>query len=95
MALRLDQVFGTDAPSPKEFDMETSWDQFASRDVQGEMLALQTKRDLGVPRRQLWREMGYTEAQIVQMEEDLQEQKVAETNLGAAILEEFNKGRNV
>ena len=57
------------------------------------MVALEGKARLGVPQHQIWREMGYTEEQIEQMDQDVQDQKVADSNLGAAILEQFNQGK--
>lgn len=91
LAARLERTFGIETFNPKSF-VETLWQDPESRNEEAHLLGLQSKQALGVPRRQLWREMGYDDAQIAQMEKDLQDEKVADTNLGAALLDAFSRG---
>ena len=56
------------------------------------MEALKSKAELGVSKHQIWRELGYTQEQIEQMDEDALAEKVQDTNLGAEILRNFNAG---
>ena len=54
--------------------------------------AAQAKLAAGIPRRQVWREMGYTEEEIARMEAEATEQAATEDNIGARLLRAFETG---
>jgi hypothetical protein len=56
------------------------------------MEALKSKAELGVSKHQIFRELGYTQEQIDQMDEDGSVERQQETNIGAEILRNFNAG---
>jgi hypothetical protein len=56
------------------------------------MEALKGKMELGISKHQIWRELGYTQEQIEQMDEDALAEKVAQTNVGAELLRSFTAG---
>ena len=56
------------------------------------MEALKSKMELGITKHQIWREMGYTQEQIDQMDEDNTQERASETNIGAEILRNFQAG---
>ena len=81
LASKLETVYSSESV-PEIDEIETMWDVPYSRG-QVERLELQLKKQqLGIPRRQLWREMGYNNKQIEKMEMDLQEQEDAERDDG-------------
>ena len=92
-ALRLQNKFGEKLQPVEDALLQTLWKDPETRNEENHLAALERKRNLGVSQRQIWRELGYDESQITQMEEDLQDQRVADANIGAAILDEFNRGR--
>ena len=53
---------------------------------------MKAKMELGITKHQIWREMGYNQEQIDAMEEDSTAERVAETNIGAEILRNFQAG---
>ena len=55
-------------------------------------MALKAKAELGVTKRQIWRELGYTQEQIDQMDIDGAMERQQETNIGAELLRNFNAG---
>lgn len=63
----------------------------AQADVQ-KAQAAEAKIRAGIPRRQVWREMGYTMEEITRMEEELAAQTAAEESLGAQLLRAFERG---
>ena len=92
MARNLERAFGSQAPSEDAW-LETLWADPETRNEKEHIEGLAMKREkLGVPRRQVWRELGYSEAEMDQMEKDLQAQKVADANVGAALLQQFEQG---
>lgn len=60
-------------------------------DLQGAQAA-EAKLKAGLPRRQVWREMGYSEEEIVLMETDLAAEKEGEEDLGTRLLRAFERG---
>ena len=92
LAARLQNTFGTGG-LPDEHSIATIWADPETRNEEAHIQALATKKEkLGIPQKQIWREMGYTAEQIGQMEQDKQDEKVADTNIGAEILRGFNQG---
>ena len=92
MGLRIQAAFGTAIGGPDETVISTTWDDPETRNEQAHMEALKAKAELGVSKHQLWRELGYSQSQIDQMDEDAQQEKVAETNIGAELLRNFQAG---
>lgn len=91
-AVKLQAAFGSAIISGNEYTIETTWDDPETRNEQSHMEALKSKAELGVSKHQIWRELGYTQDQIEQMDEDALAEKVQDTNLGAEILRNFNAG---
>ena len=56
------------------------------------MEALRIKSELGVTKHQIWRELGYSQDEIDQMDEDGVSESAQQTNIGAEILRNFNAG---
>lgn len=72
--------------------IETLWEPAESRDDTEEMERLRIKAELGVPREKLWEEMGYDPDEIAQMRAMASEEQAAQSNLGGALLEAFERG---
>ena len=92
MALRVQAAFGTAAVTGDDLMLETTWDDPETRNEQAHMEALKAKAELGVTKHQLWRELGYTQEQIEQMDEEVTDERVADTNIGAEIIRGFQMG---
>lgn len=72
---------------------ETALAESADVSEKTQMEALVLKMQAGVPKRQLWREMGYTDQQIAQMEQDSKDEQATTANVGDAMLTAFNRGK--
>jgi hypothetical protein len=93
LAIRLQNTFGA-GTLPDEHSISTVWADPETRNEEAHINSLAVKRDkIGIPQKQIWRELGYTEEQITNMEKELQDEKVADSNVGAEILRGFNQGR--
>ena len=68
------------------------WDDPETRNEQAHMEVLKSKAELGISKHQLWREMGYSQEEIDQMDDDQMQERSADTNIGAEILRTFNAG---
>lgn len=75
------------------FGVSTLWESAETRDDTLFLAGLESKARMGVPQYQLWREMGYTQSEIEAMKKDLEDAKVSESNVGARMLKEFEKGQ--
>lgn len=93
MAWRVQNTFGEAVGGDPDNGIETLWEDPETRNEKSHLEGLALKSQLGVPHRQLWREMGYSQEEIDQMEQDIEDQQVRETNIGAAILDNFQRGR--
>ena len=93
MAHRIQSAFGSGvvAEDPDAI-LETTWDDPETRNEQSHMEVLKAKSELGVTKHQLFREMGYTQEQIDQMDVDGMTERQNETNIGAEILRNFQSG---
>ncbi len=91
MAAKLEATFGTISLAP-DSTVETLWEKPESRNKVEEMAELEAKSRLGVSQKQIWRELGYNEDEITQMEKDKEEERVADTNLGGLLLGRFSRG---
>ena len=92
MALRIQTAFGATVADAEEVMLETTWDDPETRNEQSHMEVLKGKAELGVTKHQIYRELGYTQEQIDQMDMDSEADRRAETNIGAEILRNFNAG---
>ena len=94
MAAKLQSVFGEGFALPEGARLETTWADPETRNEEAFLLGLGVKRNqLGVPRRQIWREAGYSEEEIKQMEADFAAERTAEANIGAELLRQFDQGQ--
>ena len=73
-------------------DLETEWEPAEARDDLAEMEKLRIKAELGVPQEQLWAEMGYDADEIARMRVMKAADMEAQSNLGGALLEQFERG---
>lgn len=92
MAMRIQAAFGQSQPEINEGSISTTWDDPETRNEIIHLQSLVVKKELGVSKTQILREMGYNQEQINNMEEDAQAERVAETNIGAEILRNFQAG---
>jgi hypothetical protein len=81
----LDFTFGERPVLPEDEAEKTQADLQRAQAAQAKMAA-------GVPRRQIWREMGYTDEDIARMEGEAAEQAASEDNIGARLLRAFETG---
>jgi hypothetical protein len=92
MAMRVQAAFGTALADIEEGSIQTTWDDPETRNELAHMESLKAKMELGITKHQIWREMGYTQEQIDQMDEDNTQERASETNIGAEILRNFQAG---
>jgi hypothetical protein len=92
MALKIQDAFGTSVASLDDLSLDVEWDDPETRNEESHMNVLKAKMELGITKHQIWREMGYSQAEIDQMDEDSQQERVADTNIGAEILRSFQGG---
>ena len=93
MGARVAAAFGGGDEAFVNMAVETNWADVETRNEEEFIAGLAVKRDkLGVPQEQIWREMGYTQDEIDQMKQDIQEERVAQSNVGAEILRRFERG---
>ena len=94
MAHRIQSALGSAVVADmSEVNVETTWDDPETRNEQSHMEVLKAKAELGVTKHQIFREMGYTQEQIDQMDVDGMTERQDETNIGAEILRSFNQGQ--
>ena len=94
MAHRIQAAFGSGVVADESDVMvDTTWDDPETRNEQSHMEVSKAKAELGVSKHQLFREMGYTQDQIDQMDVDGMTERQNETNIGAEILRSFNQGQ--
>lgn len=89
-ALRLGSMHGLSLDA--EADIETDWEPSETRDDLVEMQKLEIKARLGVPQETLWAEMGYDADEVAAMRAMKAEEQQAQSNLGGALLEQFERG---
>ena len=77
---------------PDDFHLEVAWDDPETRNEESHLNVLKSKMELGVTKHQIWRELGYSQEEIEQMEEENTSERVADTNIGAEILRNFQAG---
>ena len=92
MALNIQAAFGTAITIMEDAVLEATWDDPETRNEQAHMEALKSKAELGVSKHQIFRELGYSQEEIDQMDEDGSVERQQETNIGAEILRNFNAG---
>ena len=89
---RIQNAFGTTVVDLDDVMLESTWDDPETRNEQAYMEALKAKAELGVSKHQIFRELGYTQEQIDQMDADGVTERQQETNIGAEILRNFQAG---
>ena len=92
MALRVQEAFGPSVGDLGDDQIKTTWDDPETRNEQSHLEAMKSKLELGITKHQIWREMGYNQDQIDQMDEDVTSERASETNIGAEILRNFQMG---
>lgn len=85
-------TFGLGMTGPEPAELMALWESTATRDEDAELARAEAKVRLGVSRRQALRELGYTEDQLEQMDEERQTEQAA---MGAAMLAAFDGDRPV
>ena len=93
MALRIQEAFGTRVAAPDDLIIEVAWDDPETRNEEAHLNTLKSKMELGITKHQLWREMGYSQEQIDEMDGEETQERVAETNIGAEIIRGFQAGQ--
>ena len=92
MAARIQGAFGTAVADVDEMRLSALWDDAETRNEKSHLETLQIKSDLGVTKRQILRELGYTQEQLDEMVADETVERQQNTNIGAEILRSFNAG---
>ena len=72
--------------------LSTQWAPAETRDDVAVLDSLTKKGALGVPREQLWSEMGYDSAKIAEMRAMAAEERVQQGNIGGELLRAFERG---
>lgn len=72
--------------------VETQWEPSETRDKKVELETLEIKARLGVPQETLWSEMGYDVEQIAIMKAQSAEELQDQSNIGGALLRDFERG---
>jgi hypothetical protein len=91
LARRLWNVFSPGPELDETVVISTSWRDVETRNDKELLEALKIKAELGVPKKQVWVEMGYNAGDIERMEEMQQEADVRTGNLGEQLLAAFEK----
>ncbi|ANS02768.1 hypothetical protein [uncultured Mediterranean phage uvDeep-CGR0-KM14-C182] len=92
LALRVQEAFGSSVRNVEEVAPSTTWGDPETRNEQAHLESLKAKAELGISKHQIWRELGYTQEQIDQMDIDGATERQGETNIGAEILRNFQAG---
>lgn len=92
MARILSNVFGgTNLDETQAIEMV--WASPEVRNVKEDLEAATMKQALGVPREQLWTEMGYTEGQVQEFTLAYEAEQARQENIGAQLLKGFERGQ--
>lgn len=95
LAAKLEEVFGIGAVGDADATLSTMWEDPETRNEKEHLEGIAIRfNELGIPRKQAWREAGYTEPEIETMLEEKEEDKSTESSLGAELLRGFNAGDN-
>ncbi len=96
-ALRLARVLWNEfGPGPTLDELqpvEMIWASPEVRNVKEDLEAATMKQALGVPKKQIWAELGYTEAQIEEFAQKAQEEQMQQGNIGDMLLRSFERGQ--
>ena len=92
MALKIQAAFGQGVGNIDEIRPEVTWDDPETRNEQAHIETLKAKVELGIPKHQIWRELGYSQSEIDLMDDDATSERAAESNVGAEILRSFQAG---
>ena len=92
MARALQNTFGSGAPLDENQPIEVIWASPEVRNVKEDLEAATMKQALGVPKEQLWREMGYTADQIEEFKQTIEAEQIQQGNVGDMLLRSFERG---
>ena len=92
MAIRIQNAYGEQLPDTTDMPIDATWDDPETRNEQSHLETLRIKAELGVTKRQLLRELGYSQEQIEEMDADAVTERQQDTNIGAEIMRNFNAG---
>jgi hypothetical protein len=73
-------------------ELRVNWKDTQTENLEQSVRLLQAKAALGVPKRQLWAELGYDEAAIERMEAMIAEEERSRETLGSFLLRSFDRG---
>lgn len=76
-----------------ETTLDVVWDD--PRSMQQKVAEAEKKAALGVPEEQIWAELGYSQAQIMQFRQMRSERRSEEANLGEMLLRSYEQGEEV
>jgi hypothetical protein len=79
--------------TPDWTEINAVWHDPSPRSESNHLASLEAKERLGVPRTQLWREMGYSEDQVALMIAAQEDERARESNIGAEILRRASEGQ--
>jgi hypothetical protein len=91
LARRLWNSFGSGPQLDELEPISTVWDEAETRNDAVLLEVLKAKSALGVPREQLWLEMGYSSGDIEAMQEMVEEAERRQGNLGEQLLTAFER----
>ena len=91
MARRLHNTFGAGGMD-EEQAISIEWDDPETRNDKEYREALQIEAALGVPEEMIWRKLGYDADEIAEMQAMKAETLAAESNIGGALLRNFESG---
>jgi len=88
---RLWNTFGTGPTLDETVPISTVWKDAETRNDQLLLETLKIKSELGVPKEQLWAEMGYNAGDIERMQAMVEEAEAASANLGEQLIAAFER----
>lgn len=95
-ALRMARVlwneFGPGPQLDETQPIEIVWASPEVRNVKEDLEAATMKQALGVPKEQIWSELGYNEDQIAEFAQQLEDEQIRQGNTGEMLLRAFERG---
>jgi hypothetical protein len=83
--------WGDGAPLDESVPITIVWKDPETRNDKALLETLKIKADLGVPKQQLWTEMGYSADEIEHMQEMVDEEQSSQADLGETLLNAFQR----
>lgn len=91
LARRLWNAFGPGPELDESVQISTVWRDAETRNDEALLNTLKIKSELGVPKEQLWSEMGYDASDIERMQEMSAADREKEANLGTMLMDAFER----